>query len=332
MSVSSTIPVARRGRAQPMPTRIAPMLATLAGHLPADPENWGVEFKWDGVRAICYWDGSRLRLLSRNLLDITSNYPELHALTRALGRRRAVLDGEIVAVGPEGIPSFAQLQRRMHVSQPTPRLVRQVPVTYLLFDLLHLNGRSTLELPYRERRELLEKLTLKGPSWEVPPMHVGEGQTMLDAARKTNLEGIVVKHVESTYEPGRRSAQWLKIKLVMEQEFVIGGWVPEGGTLHTRVGSLLLGYYGRNDSDRQLHFAGAVGSGFSDATHAKLVGMLSRRTQANSPFAQRVPKANAIWTRPELVAQIHFRRWPVGGRCSKPRSRACETTNRRWMW
>src|SRR5260370_42067707 len=115
MSGSSTLPAARARRAEPMPTRIAPMLATLADHLPADPDNWGIEFKWDGVRAISFWDGSHLRLHSRNLLDITSNYPELHALARALGRRRVILDGEIVAVGPEGIPSFAQLQRRMHV-------------------------------------------------------------------------------------------------------------------------------------------------------------------------------------------------------------------------
>ena len=296
-----------------MPTRIAPMLATLADHLPDDHQNWGFEFKWDGVRAITFWDGSKLRLLSRNLLDITSNYPELHALTRALGRRRVILDGEIVAVGAEGVPSFALLQRRMHVGQPTPRLVKQVPVTYLLFDVLHVNGRSTLDVPYRERREILEKLTLKGPSWEVPPTNVGEGDAVLEAARKTNLEGVVAKQLDSGYIPGRRSPDWLKIKLVMEQEFVIGGWVPEGGTLHTRIGSLLLGYYDKDQAEPRLHFAGAVGSGFSDATHEKLVGLLSRRTQASSPFAERVPKAHIIWVRPELVAQIHFRRWPTGG-------------------
>src|SRR5690349_17188949 len=127
MSGSSTMPAARTRRVAPMPSRIAPMLATLVDHLPDDQENWGFEFKWDGVRALTFWDGSKLRLLSRNLLDITSNYPELHALTRALGRRRVILDGEIVAVGPEGVPSFPLLQRRMHVGQPTPRLVKQVP-------------------------------------------------------------------------------------------------------------------------------------------------------------------------------------------------------------
>src|SRR5947208_13780535 len=129
MSGSSAIPIARPRRAQPMPTRIAPMLATLSEQLPSDPQNWGVEFKWDGVRALSFWDGSHLKLLSRNLLDITSNYPELHPLGRALGRRRVSVDGEIVAVRAEGVPSFSLLQRRMHVAPPPSRLVRRDPWT-----------------------------------------------------------------------------------------------------------------------------------------------------------------------------------------------------------
>lgn len=313
MTRSSTVPAARRRRIEPMPIRIAPMLATLSAELPPDLDQFGFEYKWDGVRAICFWDGAGLKLLSRNLLDITPNYPELHSIGRALGKRRAILDGEIVALGPGGVPSFPLLQRRMHVANPQPHLVREVPASYMLFDVLYANGRTTLDLPYTDRRELLEELTLKGPSWEVPPSHIGEGEAMLATARKTNLEGVIAKRLDSIYEPGRRSPDWLKIKVIMEQEFVIGGWVPEGGNLRTRVGSLLLGYYECCGKDGlKLRFAGGVGSGFTDATHATLVGLLSRRTRATSPFADRIPKANVIFVRPELVAQVQFRRWPEG--------------------
>ncbi len=161
------------------------MMAVLSD-LPADAERYGFEFKWDGVRALCYWDGRRMRLESRNLLDITARYPELEALGEALGpERRVILDGEIVALDDLGAPSFARLQHRMHVadSRQVARLVTQIPVYYFIFDLLYLDGKSTVDLPYRERRALLEEVTLVGNSWRLSVVEYGDGQAMLATAR-----------------------------------------------------------------------------------------------------------------------------------------------------
>ena len=301
------------------PSAVEPMLAVLSQELPANLDDYGFEYKWDGVRALCYWDGRTLRFESRNQLDITRRYPELHVLGEALGSRPAVLDGEIVALDESDRPSFPLLQNRMHVNDPASirRLVEEVPVRYLVFDLLHLDGHSTVERSYLHRRDLLEQLTLMGPSWQVPPAHIGEGAAMLQAAREQGLEGIVAKKIDSVYQPGRRSPDWLKIKVVQRQEFVIGGWVPEGRNNVGRVGSLLLGYYepGRTAgrAAKVLRFAGGVGTGFNERWHRTLTGTLKPLTRATSPFADPVPKRDAIYVEPILVAEIEYRRWPAGG-------------------
>src|SRR5215217_7039951 len=175
----------------PIPLQsVEPMLATLTAELPPDLDHYGFEYKWDGIRALCYWDGRSLRFESRNRLDITHRYPELHVLGEALGSRPAILDGEIVAFDEVGRPDFPLLQNRMHVNsrRDIARLVDEIPVRYLVFDLLHLDGRSVMDRTYVHRRDLLEQLTLIGPSWQVPPSHVGEGEAMLAAAREQALE------------------------------------------------------------------------------------------------------------------------------------------------
>jgi bifunctional non-homologous end joining protein LigD len=288
------------------------MLAVLA-ELPADPRNYAFEYKWDGVRALSFWDGARLRILSRNLLDITSNYPELKALGRALGRKRAIFDGEIVALDDAGLPSFPKLQHRMHVADPSPSLLKDVPILYMVFDVLFAGARSTLNLPYTDRREILQRLTFKGPGWEVSPAHVGEGPAMLESARRTGLEGVVAKLLNSPYEPGRRSPSWLKTKVVFGQEFVIGGWTPQLDTLSPRVGALLIGYYEGKGRNKRLRYAGSVGSGFSESDHAAIVRALTPLTRATSAFADSVPKKGALYVDPRLVAEVEYRRWPVGG-------------------
>ena len=288
------------------------MLALLSD-LPCDQDSYSFEYKWDGVRAIAFWDGSRLRLQSRNLLDITHSYPELAALGRALGRRRAILDGEIVALDENGLPSFALLQNRMHVVQPSEHLVRRVPVLYMLFDVLHSGSRSTMNLPFVDRREILESLTLKGANWEVSPAHIGEGAAMLHAARQTNLEGIVAKYLPSIYEPGRRSSAWIKTKVIFGQEFVIGGWTPQADNQPSRIGSLLIGYFEGEGREKKLRYAGSVGSGFTESTHLSLLTELAPLTRASSPFADKIPKRGAVYVQPQLVAEVEYRRWPAGG-------------------
>ena len=294
-----------------MPTAIAPMLAVLS-ELPSDQRNWAFEYKWDGVRALAFWTGRQLTLHSRNQLDITRRYPELHDLGRALPKAGAILDGEILALDADGKPSFARLQRRMHVEDTSSvvRLVKQVPIWYVLFDVLWLKGRSVLDEPYTRRRELLESLTIAGPAWQISPAHAGQGKEMLAAARQNVLEGVVAKRLDSLYEPGRRSPNWRKIKVIFGQEFVIGGWVPEKGINQRRVGTLLVGYY---DCDGKLHFAGGVGTGFNAELHASITSKLIPLRISSSPFVERVAKKDVIFVNPQLVAEVEYRRWPEGG-------------------
>src|SRR5205807_3304241 len=191
------------GARDPMPADLVPMLAR-PGDLPRDHDRWAFEIKWDGVRALAYGEPGRLTLRSRNQRDITSQYPEVHRLNRALGARTVILDGEIVAFDEQGRPSFERLQERMHLSSESVvrRRARDVPAVYVLFDLLYLDGRLLLELPYSERRSLLEGLALSGPAWQTPAAQVGEGDALLAASASQGLEGLIAKRLDSPYEPG----------------------------------------------------------------------------------------------------------------------------------
>src|SRR5438045_4621388 len=169
---------------KPMPERIEPMMAKLSTRLPGSDSAWGYEFKWDGIRALAYVDGGRVRLQSRTGEEITPRYPEIHAMGRALGSREVILDGEIVALDDKGRPSFEQIQQRMGLTSDSQirRKMIEVPVVYMLFDLLWHEGRSLIEQPYEERRRLLAKLKLSGEPWQTPPYEKAQGKAMLDAS------------------------------------------------------------------------------------------------------------------------------------------------------
>jgi bifunctional non-homologous end joining protein LigD len=293
---------------EPMPERIVPMMARSADRLPRDEKNWSFEVKWDGVRAIAYVQPGRLRRESRNLNEITNAYPEVRGLIGALGMHEAVLDGEIVAFDENGRPSFERLQRRMHVSAPASvrRLAASMPVIYAIFDLLYLDGHSLVELPYRERRSRLEALQLTGPAWRVPAAHPGEGKLLLEATAKQGLEGVVAKRLDSRYEPGRRTGNWLKIKHTLRQELVIGGWIPGEGRRTKRIGALLMGYY----ENGAFVYAGRVGTGFTEKTLDELYRELEPLRRGSSPFdkAPKLPR-EAVFVEPRLVAEIELREW-----------------------
>src|SRR5436190_3705353 len=310
MARASTQVRPRRQAAAPMPQSIDPMLAVLST-LPSNPKPYSFEFKWDGVRAITYFDGRNLKMESRNLLDITPRYPEVHALTKELEKRRVILDGEIVALDKEGRPSFPLLQQRMHVRDAgaVRMLMKSVPVYYMIFDVLYLDDQVTMPLPFNKRRELLEGLLLSGESWRTSPAIEGEGQSMYDTAVAHAMEGIVAKKLDSAYEPGRRSPNWLKIKIVQSQELVVGGWCAEKGDNRQRIGCLLLGYY----ENGKLRYAGSVGTGYTDAIHRQLTEKLAKIGRSTSPFADKVPKPKPIYVDPKLVVEVDYRRWPPGG-------------------
>ncbi|MGI0130905.1 MAG: DNA polymerase ligase N-terminal domain-containing protein, partial [Thermoplasmata archaeon] len=206
------------GREQ-MPSRIEPMLATLAQEPPSD--GWAFEVKWDGVRAIAFVAAGRLRLQGRTGADFTRQYPEVRGLGEELSDHDLVLDGEVVALDDRGVADFGLLQPRMHGTGDLRRRVQEAPVTYMIFDLLYLDGHVIMELPYSDRRRLLDGLGLAGPAWQTPASHVGDGPALLAASKERGLEGLVAKRVDSTYEPGRRSRSWLKVKNRMSQEFVV---------------------------------------------------------------------------------------------------------------
>jgi bifunctional non-homologous end joining protein LigD len=179
-----------------------------AGPLPAGP-GWAFEFKYDGVRAVTYLADDAVQIFSRNGNDITGSYPEPGELAGLLGGRSAIVDGEIIAPADEDRPSFARLQSRMHVAEPSAALLRTVPVRYYAFDLLELDGNSLLDRPYEKRREILRGLDLAGETVRVPSSFTEvHGPAVLHAAELAGFEGVVAKRLSAPYRPGKRSADW----------------------------------------------------------------------------------------------------------------------------
>ena len=311
------------------PADIQPMLARM-GALPRDEDRWGFEIKWDGVRALGFLVDSTWSMQNRRVQDITPRYPELATIAEQLAGRSAVLDGEVVVMDEQGRPSFQRIQRRMTLTnrRMVEQRMRDTPVDFMVFDLLHLDGRCVRDLVYPERRELLESLDLEGPRWHTPRWHEGGGEELLEAAKRQGLEGVVAKRLDSPYRPGGRSGEWVKTRIWRRQEFAIGGWIPGEGSRAKGVGSLLVGYYDQRASEippgerQRLIFAGGVGSGLKEEDLRFLTRELKRRARKTSPFAQGGPtgaKARlARWCRPDLVCEVSWSEWTDQGTLRQP--------------
>ncbi|MGH2843339.1 MAG: DNA ligase D [Solirubrobacteraceae bacterium] len=299
-----------------MPESIAPMLARLTT-LPKDESRWAFEVKWDGARALAHSRPGDLCFRSRAGNDVSEAYPELQRLNPALGSHAAVLDGEIVAFDARGVPSFQALQSRMHVRKRAAvrRLAETTPVTYMIFDLLWLDGISLLELPYRERRARLDALALEGVSFRVPEYHRGRGRDLLQATREHGIEGVVGKLLDSPYRAGRRSPAWVKVKNSMRQELVIGGWTLGKGSRADDLGALLLGVHAQHG---ELRYAGKVGTGFGLEERRRLAGLLEPLARTTSPFTGRQPPRGARFVDPELVCEVEFSEWTRAGTLRAP--------------
>jgi bifunctional non-homologous end joining protein LigD len=319
----------RAGR-DPQPAWVEPMKALLVAEIPHEQESrWVYEIKW----AIAFHDGKSFKLYSRNHLDATFRYPEIAELGAALGNRTAILDGEIIALDADGNPSFPLLQKRMNVTRPAAvdRAAREIEVSYILFDLLYLDGRDLRGEPWQVRREQLETLApLLPPACRISPVRLGSehrgrgGEEMLEIARQKMLEGVVAKKVDSRYEAGERSGSWIKVKLVQRQELVVGGWVPEvskdGTVRRDQIGAILVGYY--EPGGKKFHFAGAVGTGFDAAASRAMVERLKSLSVHQRPFEEqplargggiRKFRAPVQWVKPAVVVEVEYRRWPAGG-------------------
>ncbi len=283
------------------------MLA-VPGVLPSDP-GWAFELKWDGVRAVVYLDGD-VRAFSRNDRDVTVSYPEVHELAPSLGGVPAVLDGEIVAFDASGRPDFGTLQRRMHVVDRTAvrALVDEVPVVFVVFDLLRLDGLSLLKQPYDQRRELLESLDLDAGACRTAPVFYESGADVLAVSKAQGMEGVVAKRRDSVYEAGRRSQSWRKVKHVRTQEVVIGGWKEGQGGRSGRIGSLMMGI----PEAGGLRYVGQVGTGFTEAMLTDLARRLAAVRRPTSPFVNRVPNEvvrSGHWAEPVLVGEVAYGEW-----------------------
>ncbi|MFE9202726.1 non-homologous end-joining DNA ligase [Micromonospora sp. NPDC007230] len=291
---------------------LKPMLA-MTGHLPAGA-GWAYEFKWDGVRALADISYGDQHLYARSGVEITTAYPELIMLKEQVDD--ALLDGEVVLFNELGQPSFTALAERMHVRNPTKaaRLAASMPVTYMIFDVLRLRGDDLTGRPYRERRAALESLGLGAARWAVPPAFA-DGPATFAAAGEHGLEGVMAKRVDAVYRPGVRSPDWVKVKLEVTGDFVVGGWRPGA----RKIGGLLVGV---PRPDGRLTFRGRVGGGIGAALERDLLRELEPLRTAASPFAGDVPREDArgaIWVTPRVVVEVKYGQRTPDGRLRFPR-------------
>src|SRR3981189_1740758 len=291
---------ARKGA---MPSRVEPMLATLADHPFSDP-NWLFEIKWDGIRALARIENGALALRSRTGVDIAKRYPELASLPKALAARKAILDGEIVALDAQGRSNFERLQERMHVRAPSESLVTQTRLVYFAFDLLHCDGYDLREAPLLERKQLLQRLLYTSERFRYADHQLEHGKELFALAKQNGLEGIVAKRADSPYVSDR-SPYWVKLKITRTVDAVVGGWT-EARTCALSFGSLLLGLY----QGKKLRFIGHVGSGFDAKKLMELSSRLKELAAPACPF-DAVPKTNEkpFWVSPALVARVKFSGW-----------------------
>ena len=287
-----------------MPSSIRPMLA-ISVDKPFDNPEWLFEIKWDGYRAVSFIEKGRVRLVSRNQNDLTSQYPELQGLGKLLKAERAVLDGEIVALDEEGRASFSLMQQRTGVREHGRHVAarRDIPIQYYVFDLIYIDGYDLRRVSLEDRKRVLaQSITPEGPLRYSD--HFDKGIALFDAAKVKGLEGILAKRRGSCYEE-RRTREWLKIKITQTVDCVIGGYTdPEGSRQY--FGSIVLGLY---DKGGRLMHVGQAGTGFNHATLKQIFSVLEECETKSNPFGGSVEAKHVHWVKPELVAEIKFTEW-----------------------
>ena len=288
-------------------TFIPPMLATLVG-APFDDPGWLFEVKWDGFRVETVIDRKTVSLWTRGQQDASRYFGPFLDSPTWIDARRAIVDGEVIALDERGEPDFALLQARIKgkgvAAEPTP-------FVYEVFDLLQLDDRSLLDQPLEERRRLLADVLRPDPRVRLSEHIEGQGIAFFEAAQARGLEGIMAKDRGSPYVPGKRTDRWQKIKIRPEQELIVGGWVKGTGKA-IDLGALLVGVY----EDGLLRYAGKIGAGFTTDNRAELLAAVASLAIDAPPFATPPPRAaarNAQWLRPELVIRAEFAGWTGDG-------------------
>jgi bifunctional non-homologous end joining protein LigD len=293
---------------------ISPMLAQIGKGTPPSGPDWLYEIKWDGVRAICYIQNGRLRMLSRNGNAMERQYPELSVLPHHIKATTAILDGEIAALNDHGLPSFELLQSRINVADASAvaTLSRNLPVVIFLFDLLYLDGRDLRGEPLMERKKQLKNLLQSDEIIRYSEHFPGGGAELLEAAKAQGLEGVIAKRASSFYE-SRRTSDWIKFKLSSSAEFVLCGMIKGE---REPFGALALGIYDHG----KLKWAGNVGTGFDrkkmDTIHSKLAPLATEKCPLEPE--KDLPKKGVVWTRPELVCEVRFSNVTDDGKLRAP--------------
>jgi bifunctional non-homologous end joining protein LigD len=293
-----------------MPSAVQPMLATLVDK-PFSDKDWLFEIKWDGFRAIAYVRGGSVPLVSRNQNNLSAEFPELKDLGSYVKAREAVLDGEIVALDANGLPSFSLMQQRTGFRGAANR---RLPIVFYAFDLLYLDGYSLMRVDLIERKRLLSEILASSDIVRLSDHVEAEGLKLFEVAGERGLEGIVAKRAKSCYIP-KRTREWLKMKITKRQECVIGGYTDPRGS-RENFGSIVLGLY---DDKGRLIPVGQAGSGFNDETHVDMWARLRKLQTDKSPFAMKPDSSRRVhFVKPELVAEIKFSEWThtteAGGR------------------
>lgn len=304
-------PTARKA---PMPEMIRPALATL-GDRPFSSPDWLFEIKWDGVRTLARISNDKSRLWSRSAREITQEYPEMSDLPAHISAREAWLDGEIVVLDSEGRSDFQRLQLRFGVQRPSKQLIETTPTVFYVFDILYLDGYDLHNVPLIERKNLLRQVLHDDSKIRYSDHVLEKGEELYHLAVERHLEGLVAKKIASPYRQGRSSA-WMKIKLDIDIDAVIGGWTSPRGS-REYFGALLLGLY---DEKGDLQFIGGVGTGFTRETQRLLWPKLQRLKTQESSFA--VPpstREESYWLKPELVARVKFSSWTQDRHLRAPR-------------
>jgi bifunctional non-homologous end joining protein LigD len=277
---------------------VVPMKATMGstGAVP-DGDDWAFEIKWDGYRTIVHVADGRVLLQSTAGHDVTDRWPEFSGLADAVNARSAILDGELVVFDDDGRPRF-ELTQRSGVGSD-----RQAVIQF--FDVLQVDGNDTIDLPYLDRRRLLEQLVEPGDNWTVPACRIGDGAALVAATAEQGLEGVIAKRIDSRYRPGTRSRDWRKIKNRTEVELIVGGFTAGSGNRADTFGALLVGRPGPEG----LAFAGGVGTGFDQRTLRDLTGRLRELVVEACPFDPAPPTSvarTATWVDPLLHARVEI--------------------------
>jgi bifunctional non-homologous end joining protein LigD len=292
---------------------LKPMLATLTD-APFNDDAWAFEPKWDGIRALAVCN-EETRFFTRNDKDVTVAYPELQRLHEQTVALDALLDGEIVAF-QKGVPSFQRLQQRMHLrdERKIEEMARQIPVVYMVFDLLYLDGRDLTGEPLEERRRIMEENIVPSEQIQVSPSTEGAGKALFRAAEKQGLEGIMAKRLSSIYVPGGRSKDWLKVKVSFDADVVIVGWTEGEKARAGTIGSLVMAMY----DGAELRYVGNVGTGFGRGLLERTMDLVGRLDETEPWFNERAELRRAHWVPPVLVAKVEHRGVTSAGRLRAP--------------